>query len=122
MSDFENELNEIFKITKTSKISELSRVLNTSPSTIRSWRTRQKVPAEIYRKLNLLDVKAGQPSEKKSKEDLKNYLMEGLFRAVQIKGISLSEDARIGSIADILINEIEKSDPEFFINKSKKVG
>jgi ribosome-binding protein aMBF1 (putative translation factor) len=122
MSDFENELNELFKITNTSKISELSKVLNISASTIRSWRTRQKVPAEIYRKLDLLKIKSEKPLENVSKEDLKKHLMEGLFRAVQVKGISLAEDARLIDIAEILIAEIEKSEPNFFIKENKKIG
>ena len=50
MEDFDKQLEELFKITKTSKINELSKALNVSPSTIRTWRGRNKIPESAFRK------------------------------------------------------------------------
>lgn len=50
MEDFEQQLESLFKITKTSKISELSKALEVSPTTIRTWRGRKKIPASAFRK------------------------------------------------------------------------
>lgn len=53
MSNFELELERFFEHTNTHKISDLALVLGVSPTTIRTWRTRQKIPDNIYRKLEL---------------------------------------------------------------------
>lgn len=50
MEDFDKQLDELFKITKTSKINELSKALSVSPSTIRTWRGRNKIPENAFRK------------------------------------------------------------------------
>ena len=50
MSDFDDQLETLFKTTKTSKISELSEILDVSPSTIRTWRGRNKIPTSAFRK------------------------------------------------------------------------
>ena len=50
MSDFEEQLNELKILTKTSKIKDLSGSLGVSTSTIRTWRSRNKIPADIYLK------------------------------------------------------------------------
>jgi len=54
MADFEKQLEELFKTTKTSKISELSAAIEVSPSTIRTWRGRNKIPESAFRKAELL--------------------------------------------------------------------
>lgn len=50
MSDFEEQLNELKILTKTSKIKDLSESLGVSTSTIRTWRSRNKIPDDIYLK------------------------------------------------------------------------
>lgn len=54
MTDFEQQLEILFKTTKTSKISELSKAIDVSPSTIRTWRGRNKIPKSAFRKADLL--------------------------------------------------------------------
>jgi phage repressor protein C with HTH and peptisase S24 domain len=53
MTDFEQQLEVLFKTTKTSKISELSKAIDVSPSTIRTWRGRNKIPKSAFRKAEL---------------------------------------------------------------------
>ncbi|MCP4991167.1 MAG: MerR family transcriptional regulator [Colwellia sp.] len=122
MSDFEEKLNEVLKMTNTSNISELSKILKVTAGTIRSWRARGKIPKDAYRKAELIEINSPKNLFKVSKETLKNHLMEGLFRAVQVRGIALADDVRIGSVADILIDEIENIDPSFFTKPSKNIG
>jgi len=105
MTDFDLELERFFNHTKTHKISDLALALDVSPITIRTWRTRQKIPNSAYRKLELTFEKS-ENTEKLSESELKNLLMEGLFRAIQIRAITLAEDAKINIVADILIKEI----------------
>ncbi|KXO13304.1 Repressor protein [Moritella sp. JT01] len=50
MSDFEEQLNELKILTKTSKIKDLADSLGVSTSTIRTWRSRNKIPGDIYLK------------------------------------------------------------------------
>ena len=54
MTDFEQQLEILFKTTKTSKINELSKAIDVSPSTIRTWRGRNKIPKSAFRKADLL--------------------------------------------------------------------
>ncbi|WP_057832817.1 helix-turn-helix domain-containing protein [Colwellia sp. TT2012] len=53
MDDFDKQLDDLFKTTKTSRISELSEALGVSPTTIRTWRGRKKIPASAFRKAEL---------------------------------------------------------------------
>jgi phage repressor protein C with HTH and peptisase S24 domain len=53
VEDFEQQLESLFKITKTSRISELSKALEVSPTTIRTWRGRKKIPSSAFRKAEL---------------------------------------------------------------------
>ncbi|WP_232769068.1 helix-turn-helix domain-containing protein [Colwellia sp. Bg11-28] len=53
MDDFDKQLDDLFKTTKTSRISELSEALGVSPTTIRTWRGRNKIPASAFRKAEL---------------------------------------------------------------------
>ena len=53
VEDFEQQLESLFKITKTSRISELSKALDVSPTTIRTWRGRKKIPSSAFRKAEL---------------------------------------------------------------------
>lgn len=53
MDDFEKQLDDLFITTKTSRISELSEALGVSPTTIRTWRGRNKIPASAFRKAEL---------------------------------------------------------------------
>lgn len=53
VEDFEIQLENLFKITKTSRISDLSKALEVSPTTIRTWRGRKKIPASAFRKAEL---------------------------------------------------------------------
>jgi len=50
MEDFDKQLEVLFKTTKTIKISELSKAIDVSPSTIRTWRGRNKIPESAFRK------------------------------------------------------------------------
>lgn len=54
MEDFESQLEDLFKATKTTKTSELSKALGVTTSTIRTWKGRKKIPANIWRKVDLL--------------------------------------------------------------------
>lgn len=53
VDDFDKQLDDLFKTTKTSRISELSEALGVSPTTIRTWRGRNKIPASAFRKAEL---------------------------------------------------------------------
>lgn len=116
MKDFELELERFFKHTKTHKISELALKLEVSPTTIRTWRTRNKIPDSAYRKLDM-PFNDQKISDKGSLDELKNCLMEGLFTAIQIRAITLADDAKISLIADILIKEITENNKLAFGNE-----
>lgn len=53
MHDVNIEIDELKRITKTSKIVDLSKALGVSTSTIRSWRTRGKIPQKIIDRATL---------------------------------------------------------------------
>jgi len=53
MPDFEEQLNELKIITKSFKIKDLSKALGVSPATIRTWRSRNKIPDEVYLKAQM---------------------------------------------------------------------
>lgn len=53
VEDFEQQLESLFKKTKTSRISELAKALEVSPTTIRTWRGRKKIPSSAFRKAEL---------------------------------------------------------------------
>jgi hypothetical protein len=116
MIDFELELERFFKHTNTHKISDLALILEVSPTTIRTWRTRKKIPDTAYRKLELA-FNESEVSGQISIEELKNSLMEGLFTAIQIRAITLAEDAKISLVADTLIKEITENHPLVFGTK-----
>ena len=67
MEDFDKQLEVLFQTTNTSKISELSKALNVSPSTIRTWRGRSKIPESAFRKA---DNSAQNVSEKKTNSQI----------------------------------------------------
>ncbi|AXN32270.1 LexA family transcriptional regulator [Vibrio coralliilyticus] len=50
MSNVDEQISELKKLTKTSKNTDLSKVLGISPSTIQTWRTRGKIPEDIFLK------------------------------------------------------------------------
>jgi phage repressor protein C with HTH and peptisase S24 domain len=50
MEDFDKQLEALFEATKTIKINELSKAIDVSPSTIRTWRGRNKIPESAFRK------------------------------------------------------------------------
>lgn len=122
MENFEAQLEKLFQLTKTSKISELSEVLEVSPVTIRTWRTRGKIPETAYRKAKYSDFNKTQNDEVITIEKIKNSLMEGIFSAIKIKAISLEEDAKIGMVADILINELKEKHPSIFKEHKSKAS
>jgi len=51
--DVNSEIDELKRITKTDKIIDLSKALGVSTSTIRSWRTRGKIPQKIIDRATL---------------------------------------------------------------------
>lgn len=51
MADFEEQLDELKTLTNTHKIKDLSESLGVSTSTIRTWRSRNKIPDDIYLKV-----------------------------------------------------------------------
>ena len=67
MEDFDKQLEVLFKTTNTSKISELSKALSVSPSTIRTWRGRNKIPDSAFRKA---DNSAQNVSKKKPRSQI----------------------------------------------------
>ncbi|NRF26385.1 helix-turn-helix transcriptional regulator [Vibrio coralliilyticus] len=50
MSNVDEQISELKKLTKTSKNTDLSKALGISPSTIQTWRTRGKIPEDIFLK------------------------------------------------------------------------
>jgi len=120
METFEQQLESLYTKTKSSKINELCLALNVSQSTIRTWKSRGKIPASAFRKaeFSTYQEKTGQSGV--SKEELKNTLMEGLFTAIQIRAITLPEDVKISLIADILIKEISENHQSVFDNEEEK--
>ncbi|AIW20151.1 helix-turn-helix transcriptional regulator [Vibrio coralliilyticus] len=50
MSNVDEQISELKKLTKTSKNTDLSKALGVSPSTIQTWRTRGKIPEDIFLK------------------------------------------------------------------------
>ncbi|MCP4912162.1 MAG: transcriptional regulator, partial [Oligoflexia bacterium] len=43
-------ITELKQLTKTAKITDLSKALGVSPSTVRTWRSREKIPENIFLK------------------------------------------------------------------------
>lgn len=50
MGSFEEQLNELKKLTNTSKNVDLARVLGKSPKTISNWKHRDHIPEDIFTK------------------------------------------------------------------------
>ena len=48
--DVDSQIVELKKLTKTSKNTELAKILSVSPSTIQTWRLRKKIPDDIFLK------------------------------------------------------------------------
>ena len=82
MEDFESELKRFFEYTNTHKISELAVALGVSATTIRTWRTRNKIPENIYRKMEL-SLKNGDNSEEVS---LPFYDLEAIKESSSLDG------------------------------------
>ena len=121
MLNFESELDRFFKRTNTHKISDLAAALDVSSSTIRTWRTRQKIPDSMYRKLEL-SFEEPNTDETITTEELKNSLMEGLFTAVQVRAMSIEDGVKIGDIANILMTELQEKHSAIFNEKVSKAS
>lgn len=50
MPNIEEQIAELKNLTETSKIVDLSTALGVSPSTVRTWRSREKIPENIFLK------------------------------------------------------------------------
>ncbi|MGF1716124.1 transcriptional regulator [Photobacterium chitinilyticum] len=50
MKNIDEQISELKSLTKTAKITDLSNALGVSPSTIRTWRSREKIPENIFLK------------------------------------------------------------------------
>ncbi len=50
MKTIDEQIKELKQLTKTAKIADLSKTLGVSPSTIRTWRSREKIPENIFLK------------------------------------------------------------------------
>ncbi|MEZ8106831.1 S24 family peptidase [Vibrio cortegadensis] len=50
MKTIDEQITELKQLTKTAKITDLSKALGVSPSTIRTWRSREKIPENIFLK------------------------------------------------------------------------
>lgn len=50
MKTIDEQITELKQLTKTAKITDLSRALGVSPSTVRTWRSREKIPENIFLK------------------------------------------------------------------------
>ncbi|HCG7115690.1 TPA: helix-turn-helix domain-containing protein [Vibrio parahaemolyticus] len=52
MSNIDEQILELKKLTRTSKNTDLSKALGVSPSTVQTWRSRGKIPEDIFIKAN----------------------------------------------------------------------
>ncbi|MCG9565921.1 S24 family peptidase [Vibrio chagasii] len=50
MKTIDEQITELKQLTKTAKITDLSKALGVSPSTVRTWRSREKIPESIFLK------------------------------------------------------------------------
>lgn len=50
MKTIDEQITELKQLTKTAKITDLSKALGISPSTVRTWRSREKIPENIFLK------------------------------------------------------------------------
>ncbi|CAK2858238.1 putative transcriptional regulator [Vibrio cyclitrophicus] len=50
MKTIDEQITELKQLTKTAKITDLSKALGVSPSTVRTWRSREKIPENIFLK------------------------------------------------------------------------
>jgi len=57
MSGIDEQMEELYKLTGTSKRAELSVALDVSPSSIQNWRNRNKIPKHIFLKAQQLSNK-----------------------------------------------------------------
>ncbi|MGR5364248.1 LexA family transcriptional regulator [Vibrio mediterranei] len=52
MNNVSDQLDELKKLTNTAKNTELAKALGVSPSTIQTWKKREKIPEDIFIKAN----------------------------------------------------------------------
>ncbi len=122
MSDAKNIIERLKLIANSKTNTDLAEKLNTNESTIRSWARRGNVPLEkcllASKEFNasvewILTGEGSQATNQVtgnvSIDEIKNSLMEGLFTAIQVRAITLADDAKIGLVADILIKEITEN-------------
>ncbi|WP_412500181.1 S24 family peptidase [Vibrio cyclitrophicus] len=50
MKTIDEQITELKQLTKTAKITDLSKALGVSPSTVRTWQSREKIPENIFLK------------------------------------------------------------------------
>jgi len=50
LKTIDEQITELKQLTKTAKITDLSKALGVSPSTVRTWRSREKIPENIFLK------------------------------------------------------------------------
>ncbi|CAK2041150.1 Peptidase S24/S26A/S26B/S26C domain-containing protein [Vibrio crassostreae] len=50
MKTIDEQITELKQLTRTAKITDLSKALGVSPSTVRTWRSREKIPENIFLK------------------------------------------------------------------------
>lgn len=122
MDNFEKKLESLFKATKSSNIRELAEVLGVSQTTVRTWRSRGKIPESAIRKAGFSTYQSMNDSQKITIDEMKSSLMEGLFTAIQLKGITVQDGIKIGDVADILMTELQENYPSIFTEEKTKTG
>lgn len=114
---FDEQLQGLMELTYSETIEQLIKTLDISKAMIRTWRSRKKIPDRIILQANMIFAKGSPVVELdiSKKVNLKTFIMEGLFSAVKQKNITLSEEVKVGDIADVIISEI----PSEFINTNQ---
>jgi len=132
MGNLEEIILRMKSAANVSSNSELSIVLGVGKSMVSNWRARGTTPYEAcYKLTTMFDVEMewlieGKTNNSKpsslSENKLKEAIMEGLFSSTQIRAITLNEDMKIGTVADILMSEIAEKHPEIFEDSKNKTN
>jgi hypothetical protein len=133
--DFQLIMERLRIATKSKSNAALARTLNIAPSTVGTWTSRETIPYEHCVQVSnetgyTLDwIVSGKGKQEPvqipyniNAEEIKSSLMEGLFTAIQLRGITVQDGIKIGDVADILMTELQENHPSIFAEDKTKAG